>query len=247
MKTLKALITSVFIISFSFAAIAQLKSSPYEVGINLGAGLYSGDLTPTLLSPYKSPGLFLGFSGSKKLTNAFAIQADLSFGKVRANDANYKNPEYRQQRNFNFKTSITELTASLLWNPLGTERILFPYFFAGAGISFLKVRRDYSNLNAEYFSNDPAITDGLPQDIAHRLPRLIPVLPAGAGIRYFLNKKISLNLQTSYRLMSTDYLDGFSKGANPSKKDHYYTHTMGLIYSFGERNTLSCPKLSGKK
>jgi hypothetical protein len=42
--------------------------------------------------------------------------------------------------------------------------------------------------------------------------------------------------------MSTDYLDGFTKAANPSKKDHYYTHTIGLIYSFGEKNTLACPK-----
>ena len=242
MNTLKTLITSAFFLANHCVAIAQLKSSPYEIGINLGTGLYEGDLTPTLLSPYKSPGLFLGFSGSKKLTNAFALQADLSFGKVKADDANYSNPAYRQQRNFNFKTRVIELSASIFWSPLATERMLIPYLFAGVGVSFLKVRRDFSNLNAEYFSNDPAITEGLPEDVAHRLPRVIPVLPVGAGLRYFLNKKITLNLQTSYRLMSTDYLDGFSKAANPSKKDHYYTHTLGLIYSFGQKNTLSCPK-----
>ena len=241
MKSLKLPITAVLIFTVC-CAIAQFKSSPYEIGINLGTGLYVGDLTPTLLSPYKSPGLFLGFSGSKKLTNAFSLQADLSFGKVKADDANYSNPAFRQQRNFNFKTSITELTASIVWNPVGRGRIFTPYLFAGAGISFLKVRRDYSNLNAEYFSNDPAITEGLPEDIAHRLPRIIPVVPAGAGIRYSINQEISLNLQTSYRLMSTDYLDGFSKAANPAKKDHYYTHTVGLIYSFGKKNTLDCPK-----
>lgn len=242
MITLKLLLTFAIIIATSNAARAQLKTSPYKIGINLGTGLYVGDLAPTLLSPYKSPGLFLGFSGSKKLTNAFSLQADLSFGKVKADDANYSNPAFRQQRNFNFKTSITELTASIVWNPVGRERIFTPYLFAGAGISFLKVRRDYSNLNAEYFSNDPAITEGLPEDIAHRLPRIIPVVPAGAGIRYSLNQEISLNLQTSYRLMSNDYLDGFSKAANPAKKDHYYTHTVGLIYSFGKKNTLDCPK-----
>ena len=242
MKALTTLYRIACVIAISSPVIAQLKSSPYEIGINLGTGLYNGDLAPTILSPYKSTGLFLGFSGSKKLSNAFAIQADLSFGKVKADDANYSNPEFRKQRNFNFKTSITELTASVVWNPLGRDRTITPYLFAGAGISLLKVRRDYSNLNAEYFSNDPAITEGLPEDIAHSLPRLIPVVPTGAGIRYSLSKKISLNLQTSYRLMSTDYLDGFSKAANPAKKDHYYTHTVGLIYSFGQKNNLSCPK-----
>ena len=242
MKALTTLYRIACVIAISSPAIAQLKSSPYEIGINLGTGLYNGDLAPTLLSPYKSPGLFFGFSGSKKITNALALQADLSFGKVKADDANYSNPAYRQQRNFNFKTSITELTASVVWNPLGRERTITPYFFAGAGISLLKVKRDYSNLNAEYFSNDPAITEGLPEDIAHRLPRIIPAVPVGIGVRYFLIKKISLRLQTLYRLMSSDYLDGFSKGANPSKKDHYYTHTLGVIYSFGEKNTLLCPK-----
>lgn len=222
--------------------MAQLKGSPYEIGINIGTGLYEGDLAPTLLSPYKSPALFLGFSGSKKLTNAFAVQADLSFGKVKADDANYSNPAYRQQRNFNFKTRVIELSASIFWSPLARERILTPYLFAGVGVSFLKVKRDYSNLNAEYFSNDPAIREGLPEDIAHKLPKVIPVLPVGAGLCYSLTKKIALNFQTSYRLMSTDYLDGFSKAANPSKKDHYYTHTVGLIYSFGKKNTLACPK-----
>jgi hypothetical protein len=173
MKTLTTLACIAFVFVISLSATAQMKSFPYELGINIGAGLYNGDLAPTFLSPYKSPGLFLGISGSKKLNNAFALQADLSFGKVKADDANYSNPVYRQQRNFNFKTRVLELSAGLVWNPLGRDRMLTPYFFAGAGFSFLKVKRDYSNLNPEYFTNDPAITEGLPEDIAHRLPRII--------------------------------------------------------------------------
>lgn len=238
---------TVLLITFSIASVssvAQMKTSPYEVGISVGAGLYAGDLAPTLLSPYKSPGLFIGVSGSKKLTNAFALQADLFFGNVKAGDANYSKPAFRQQRNFTFKTRVIEFSISGTLTPLGRERRLTPYLFAGGGLGIVKVRRDYSNLNYEsvYFINDPAIMEGLPEDIEHRLPRIIPVVPAGAGIRYSLSKKISFNLQTSYRLMSNDYLDGFSKGANPSKKDHYYTHTLGFIYSFGETNTLACPK-----
>lgn len=224
------------------SAAAQIKGSPYELGIQLGTGLYNGDLTPDLLSPYKSPGLFIGLSGSRKLFHSLALRADLSWGKVRADDANYNHPEYRQQRNFNFKTSILEITASLFWDVLGSYQRLVPYLFAGGGLSFVKERRDYSHLNPEYFINDPAISTGLPEDIAHRLPRLIPVLPVGAGMRYSLTQKIALTLQTSYRLMSTDYLDGFSKGANPNRKDHYYTHTLGVIYSFGGKNTLACPR-----
>ena len=242
MKTLPLVCLFAPAIAVAFSAAAQIKTSPYELGIQLGSGLYNGDLTPTLLSPYKSPGLFLGVSGSRKLSNVLALRADLSWGRVKADDANYTHPEYRQQRNFNFKTSMLEITASLFWDVLGRYQRLAPYLFAGGGLSFVKVRRDYSSLNPEYFINDPAITNGLPEDIAHRLPGVIPVLPVGAGLRYSLTQKIALTMQTSYRLMSTDYLDGFSKGANPDRKDHYYTNTFGLIYSFGEKNTLACPR-----
>jgi hypothetical protein len=242
MKFLKTLILCAVAPAITCYSNAQLKSSPYEVGINLGAGLYNGDLTPTYLSPYKSPGLFLGFTGNKKLSKIFALQADLNIGKIKADDANYSNPEYRQQRNFNFKTRVIELTASAVITPLGRERRINPYFFAGAGFSLLKIKRDYSALNPEYFSNDPAITEGLPEDIQHKLPKILPVVPLGAGLRLPVNQKFSLNLQTSYRLMSSDYLDGFSKGANPSRKDHYYTHTVALVYSFGGKNRLDCPK-----
>ena len=241
MKTVK-IILAASILFFNFLpANAQLKSSPYEIGINFGTAFYAGDLTPTFFSPYKSPSYIFGIIGSKNLSNVFAMQAKLGLGKIKADDANYKNPPFRQQRNFSFKTSITELTANLIFTPLGKDKLLTPYFLAGAGLSFLKVRRDYSNLNAEYFGDNPAITQGLPDDIAHLLPRIIAVLPVGLGIRYALNKKISLNLLTSYRLMSNDYLDGFSKAADPSKNDHYYTHSIGLNYSFGEKNRLDCP------
>ena len=222
-------------------SFAQLKNSPYEVGIHLGASLYAGDLTPAFFSSYRSPGLFFGLDGIKKISDIFSIRGSLSFGKLKADDADFSKPAFRQQRNFNFKTSVTELSASAILNPLGT-RILTPYIFAGAGLSFIKVRRDYSLLDAEYFSNDPAITEGLPLDIAQSLPGVIAVLPVGAGIRYALTGKLSINVETAYRFMSNDYLDGFSLSADPGKKDHYFTHTIGIVYSFGNKNMLACPK-----
>lgn len=137
MKTLRSFITAVLIIAYSSVAIAQLKSSPYEVGINAGVGLYNGDLTPTLLSPYKSPGIFLGISGSKKLSKAFALQADLSFGKLKADDANYSTPEYRQQRNFNFKTRVIELSVSAVFTPL-ERKAFIALLFCRCRIWFFK-------------------------------------------------------------------------------------------------------------
>ena len=84
---------------------------------------------------------------------------------------------------------------------------------------------------------------GLSADTAHSLPKGIPVFPVSAGLRYSLTRNLSLSLATTYRINSTDYLDGFSKAANPAKKDHFFTNAIGLIYSFGKKDMLGCPKV----
>ncbi len=76
------------------------------------------------------------------------------------------------------------------------------------------------------------------------LPKGLLVLPVSIGVRYSLTSALSLNAEASYRLMSSDYLDGFSKSVNPGKKDNYHTYTLGITYSFGKKNNLDCtPKL----
>jgi len=63
----------------------------------------------------------------------------------------------------------------------------------------------------------------------------------GVGVRYYLSDKIGISAETTYRVMSNDYLDGFSQAANPAKGDHYYSHTIGAVYRLGKKNTLDCP------
>jgi outer membrane receptor protein involved in Fe transport len=70
---------------------------------------------------------------------------------------------------------------------------------------------------------------------------LIPVLPMGIGIRYPISSRISINAETSYRFTFTDYLDGFSKAANDSRRDSYLSHTVGLIYKFRNNLMMKCP------
>ncbi len=240
MKTL----TSVAALCIAFSSVslkAQLKPSPYEVGFNFGTSLYAGDLTPGILSSYKSPGLFFGIEGRKILSNKFSVRASLSHGKIKANDANYATPAWRRERNFNFNASVTELAGNLIYNPLGSYRKLTPYVFAGLGYSFLKINRDYSNFNENFFANEPKTLAGLSDDIAQNPPKGAFVLPVGLGLRYPLSKKLSLTFETAYRFTRTDYLDGFSKAANPKHKDAYYTHTAGIIYAFGSKSMLDCP------
>jgi len=163
---------------------------------------------------------------------------------LRGNDAAYDHPEYRQQRAFNFHSPVIELSGLAEWNVLGrnyASRGFAPYLFAGGGISFLRIRRDYSNFNAEYFPSTSEIFAGLSADAQHSTPRVLLVLPVGVGLRYYFSDRIGISAETSYRVMSNDYLDGFSQSANPAKGDHYYSHTIGAVYRIGKKNTLDCP------
>lgn len=225
------------------AAKAQLPVSKYEAGINIGTFIYQGDLTPSALGSFKTPGWVLGLNGSRRLSNAFSVRADLNFGKLRGDDAKYAHPVYRQQRAFTFKSRVVELTGMLVWNALGTNHLFSPYLFAGAGVALLNIRRDYSHFNATYFYNEPEVSTGLDADVAHGLPKVLPILPAGVGVRYALTPNIALSTEAAYRLSFTDYLDGFSQSANPSKNDHYYKYSVGVHYILGKRNILDCPVL----
>jgi hypothetical protein len=235
-----AVFTSTFFFSNASGSYAQLTTSKYELGINAGAFIYQGDLTPSATGSFKTPSFVLGINGSRKLNQAFSVRLDLNLGKLKGDDAKYNNPEWRQHRAFKFKSSVTEVLGSLVWSPVGTSRRFSPYLFAGIGYSFLNIKRDYSAFDAAYFSEEP-LTEQLGADISRSLPKAIPIVPLGIGIRYPLKSNISVHTEVSYRYMSTDYLDGFSESANPDKNDHYYKYSIGISYLFGRKDKYGCP------
>lgn len=225
---------------------AQVNVPKYQFGLNTGFGVYQGDLTPNRLGSFNTQRFAIGLHASRLLSSSVSVRAHFLRTGLRGDDALYSNPEYRQQRNLNFRTPVTEFTGQLLWNPLGTnyaDKGFAPYLFAGAGLSFLRIRRDWSGLNAAYFDESSSLFSGLAIDTARSAPRIIPVIPVGAGINYFLNSRLGLNAETSYRLGYTDYLDGFSEAANPARKDHYLNYSIGIFFRTGKKDMLKCPKI----
>lgn len=225
---------------------AQSDLSKFEIGFNAGAFIYQGDLTPSQFGSYRTltPGLSLYIN--RTLNRTFSLRTNLSCLKLKGDDAKYSHPEYRQQRNFNFKSPALEISELIVVNLLKNNlsrpyKGLSPYLFGGIGLSFFNVRRDWTRFNAEYFSGELSTIKGLAADQQHSPPKLVPVLPAGIGLKYVLSKKISLSAETTYRFVFTDYLDGFSKAANDSRKDSYHSHMIGVIYQFQKPNSLKCP------
>jgi hypothetical protein len=227
-----------------FTVSAQNNVPKFQLGLAVGVFVYQGDLTPEALGSYRTIRPAINLFASKLMSPSFAVRTNLAFGGLRGDDAAYDQPEYRKQRAFNFKSPVLEATGIAEWNVLGRNyqtKGFAPYVFGGAGVSFLRIQRDYSQLNTEYFGTTSPIVTGLNTDIQHSPPRVLLVLPVGVGVRYYFSDRIGISAESSYRIMSNDYLDGFSQSVDPVRGDHYYSHTVGVVYRIGKKNTLACP------
>ncbi|MEP7165324.1 MAG: DUF6089 family protein [Ferruginibacter sp.] len=239
--------SSIFIIGFFICPDTYSQagnSHKWEAGINAGAYMYQGDLTTHAYGSVETIKPGFGISVTRIINKAFSARLMFNMAWLAGNESIYEYPRWRQQRNFSFNASVKELTLSVHWNILGTnyEDVKFePYVFAGAGASFVNINRNYTGFNAVFFGDQSPVVSGLAVDAATATPKIIPVVPLGAGLRYHVSGKIVLNLEGSYRLMYTDYLDGFSKSANPKLNDHYSSLTLGVSYKFGGKEKYGCP------
>lgn len=217
-----------------------------SVGLNGGIYIYQGDLTPEQMG--SSVSIKPGFSVfAKKPVNRFlAARVHISIAKLSGDDSRYGTPEYRQYRNFAFSTPVKEFSAQLLWNIFGKnyeDNGFMPYLFSGAGISLLNVKKDYSRMDTAFYrKNDADVLDGIAMDDAAGTPRTVLSVPVGAGIEYSISPRISINIESAYRFIFTDYLDGFSQSANAKLQDHYHSTSAGIIYKFGNKSKgIGCP------
>ena len=223
---------------------AQTDFSKFEIGLAGGVFIYQGDLTPARFGSNRTLRPAVNLFVNRILNPSFSLRTSLFYGGLSGNDAAYKNPAWRQERSFNFTTHPLELTEMLVWNAWSTNRKITPYAFAGVGFSLLNIQRSWNNFNIEYFAAlNENVYSRLQEDIAHKTPKLLPVLPVGVGVYVSMTRKFSLFGETSYRLTRTDYLDGFSKAANPDLYDHYQSHTVGVLYKFGKKSNLDCPTI----
>jgi hypothetical protein len=235
---------AVIALLFAFPLQAQVNDQKFEIGLALSAFVYQGDLTPNRFGSFETTRWGINLHGSRIMSGSFLLRTNLAIGGIRADERIYDEPEYRQHRALNSRTPVIELTQLVVWNPLGTnyrDRGFSPYLYAGGGVSFLNVRRDYSEFNAAFFGDPSELEMRLAEDEAHDPPNVIPVIPLGGGVRYHFSPRLAVHAESAYRLLFTDYLDGFSRAANPDLDDHYQTYSLGAIYRIGKKNRLDCP------
>jgi hypothetical protein len=246
LKTKSTAIILIAILLFSGKSQAQFYSD-MSIGLNGGIYIYQGDISPWRSGALKTikPGLSLFVK--KPINHFLAARLHITIANLKGDESLYGKPAYMRQRNFSFNTSVKEISAQLVWNVLGRnyeDRGIMPYIFSGAGVSLIGVKKDYSRINTSVFTETSSVMTGLAADNARGTPSTIFSVPAGFGLEYSISSRISVNMETSYRFVFTDYLDGFSQSANPKLKDHYYSVGGGLIYKFAAREAgISCPAM----
>lgn len=216
-----------------------------SVGLNGGIYVYQGDLTPEAIGSFRTMQPGFSFFAKKPINHFLAARVHFSFARLKGDDSRYSKPEYRQQRNFYFTTPVKEFSAQLVWNIRGMnyeDRGIQPYIFSGAGVSLIRVTKDYSRMDLTVFGEGSEVMAGLAIDNAKGTPRALFSVPVGIGAEYPISNRFSVNIETSYRFIFTDYLDGFSHSANPALRDHYHSTSAGIIYKFGNRDKgVACP------
>lgn len=239
---------TVLLIAFvSIKGNAQYITSRYEAGVSIGSLVYQGDLSESTLGYTKTLKPAISGYVARAMDGHFSLRLNLAIGGLTGDDAAYSSPFYRKMRAFSFHTTVAELSALMVWHPLGNnysgdERRLSPYLFAGVGASGLSVNRNWSRLNVAYFQGDSSFLKGLARDTTAHMPGVIPIVPVGLGVRYAITSNLGIMAEWTYRLTFTDYLDGFKYAVDPSKNDYYYGFMVGLSFRFG-KNKLDCPKM----
>ena len=155
MNSIISKITATIIVSLCYFPVAAQHSVPnYEVGAAISAFIYQGDLTTHRFGSVETTRFGINLYTSKIISPSFMLRTNLAIGSLKGDDVKYNKPAFRKQRNFNFRTPVFEVAQLVVWNLLkrNYKDIGFsPYLFGGAGLSFLKIKRDWSNFNAAYF------------------------------------------------------------------------------------------------
>lgn len=174
-----------FILLLSNGIISSAQKS-LEGGLIAGGLYYLGEINQSRQFHSTEPGF--GLFLRQNLNKRWSIRANVSFGKLSADDKDFSNT-YQKLRNHNFTTSLLESVVQAEFNfipyRLGSQKNeshVTPYFASGLG--FLMVSNSKQPYNI--------------------------TLPLSVGLKLALTKKLEIGLEWSFRKTFSDNIDNLS-------------------------------------
>ena len=230
---MKAINYTLVLLIMPFIVWSQPK---WEWGLFLGGANYQGDLVKTDIPIWGETKPAYGIYGAYYLHPAWSLEINGYRGEIGGKDENFDLDEFIENRNFNFKTTITEVGLSFNWEPFGKKRrnpdrsynnIISPYLFTGVAMAMIKPTPNFSNAPRDGLF--PRIQED--KNAVYSKNRIS--IPLGIGIKFDLSKQFAIGLEFGARTAFTDYLDGISISANPEKNDWYQFAGVTLGLRFG--------------
>jgi opacity protein-like surface antigen len=200
------------IVCIVFFTCSSYLASAQRFGIELfgGASNYQGDLQQRVYTFNQSKFAF-GLGASYALNEHFAVRAMANFGKIQADDKLNKDPLLKK-RNLNFKSPITDINVTLQYHILEMQTSRFsPYVFTG--LALFRFNPYTTDTVGNKISLQPLGTEGqclaeYPDRKTYGLTQFS--IPLGIGIKFAVNRRMSIGWEISMRKTFTDYLDDVS-------------------------------------
>jgi opacity protein-like surface antigen len=161
--------------------------------------------------------------GARYILNPnFAVRSTFTQAWVSGNDAKTTDI-YRQNRNLNFRSPISEITLMAEYYPWGEKishayrmrgvkgkkaRYLSPYLTAGIGAFLFNPKGKYQG-SWHKLQDLKTEGEGLPGG-ANPYHRVSVCIPVGIGLKYALSRNWSVGFEMSGRKTFTDYIDDVS-------------------------------------
>jgi hypothetical protein len=199
------LIITCVVLALSASMYAQ---KGYELGGWIGTSYYFGDLNTSLR--IEKPGIAGGLNARYNFNTRLSARTSLSYGRVGADDKDSDN-NFERNRNLNFRSNIFDLTNVIEFNFFKYEHgsptyNKTPYFFTGFNIF---TYNPTTQLDGATYSLRKFGTEGQP--LGQEYSSFSAGLVLGGGIKFDINRTVSINVDISTRFLFTDYLDDVSK------------------------------------
>lgn len=232
----KLLLILLFLFAFSssysqsFAPNSSFNSH-WQIQISTGTSLFFGDIKQYQWWPvtnYENEWrAAFGFQLAKQISPVFGLKAQGLYGQLAGTRREWNKHFKADYIEFNVNTSINLIN---IFSSFHNRRLVNPYLILGIGLT---------NYNTDVFELGTnkliqSVGNGSGKGIGGRT--LEGVLIGGLGVEFRLNDRLSINLESSNRIMNSDLLDGY---VSNFKYDVYNNTNIGIAYKFGFKNNVS--------
>jgi hypothetical protein len=203
-----------------------------EVGFLFGVTNYSGDLTEKAVD-LRHTNVGYGAFMRYHFTRNLGLKAHVYSGALSGDDAGTT----RFDRKFRFSTSLVELGLVGEWYLFAHDRFtgtgihqftVTPYLYAGIGYTYAKA-------SAEYYGPPDKMNTYLkvlfPED---GLKHNFILAPVGGGLRFDVFDYLVISVETGFRPVFSDDIDGIRRNGNPKNGDWYYFSGITASFILGQ-------------